>query len=679
MIWRGGLNRKFALGTAAGLVASSLVFLIVFIWLYRIELERERTIAAGQVMRLLQTSLENAMLKRDLDGLRAIVDRLGRSEDVVGVRIVAPSGEVRFASDPAWLGDFLPLPQVDPDTPATELMATDRGEPILRTVNPVANKAPCQECHGPLERHPVNGILFVDFDAAPIHEQAWRTTLLLTGSGALIVLLNLAGGWWFMGRYVTGPIHQLTAVSDRLAEGDLAARADLTGKDELAELGRGFNRMAAALQAKLVELEDKERFLEQLLDAFPDGVRVVDADYNLVLSNIAFRRQVGLAEGQALPKLCYAATHGRDAPCPEHLVTCPLAEMAKGSGPLRFVHRRSRLDGGTLDAEIYAAPMRVVSGGETKDYVVESIRDLAQDIHFSHEQKLSELGRLAAGVAHEIHNPLASVRMALHAGLQALSADPPRHELAREYLALVDQEVDKCNQVTERLLKLSVPATIHPELVCLERVADDNLRLLQWEAETTGVEIHRDFPPGSFRVLASDSELRMATLNLCQNALHAMPKGGTLSVSLGREAGKVLLHFEDTGIGIPPSNLQRIFEPFFSRRADGVRGTGLGLAITKDIVNRHGGTIAISSVLGQGTRVSLGFPDADAEVDITAPDHASSQSDALDPISGAGRAEASPPPAGDQAPDTGFGAGAGRSTSRAEGVRMPSPKADPEQ
>ncbi len=197
--------------------------------------------------------------------------------------------------------------------------------------------------------------------------------------------------------------------------------------------------------------------------------------------------------------------------------------------------------------------------------------------------------------------------------------------------------------MTERLLKLSVPATIHPELVCLERVADDNLRLLQWEAETTGVEIHRDFPPGSFRVLASDSELRMATLNLCQNALHAMPKGGTLSVSLGREAGKVLLHFEDTGIGIPPSNLQRIFEPFFSRRADGVRGTGLGLAITKDIVNRHGGTIAISSVLGQGTRVSLGFPDADAEVEITAPDHASSQSDALDPISGAGRAEASPP------------------------------------
>jgi signal transduction histidine kinase len=217
---------------------------------------------------------------------------------------------------------------------------------------------------------------------------------------------------------------------------------------------------------------------------------------------------------------------------------------------------------------------------------------------------LSELGRLAAGVAHEIHNPLASVRMALHAALQALASDPPRLELAGEYLVLVDQEVDKCNQVTERLLKLSVPPPSQPELVSLEQVVDDNLRLLHWEAD----------------ILASDSELRMAILNLCQNALHAMPKGGRLSVSLGRESGQIRIRVEDTGIGIPPSNLQRIFEPFFSRRADGVRGTGLGLAITKDIVSRHGGGIAIHSVLGQGTCVSLLFPDADANVSVQAPD-----------------------------------------------------------
>lgn len=618
MTRQGGLNRKFALGTAAGLLSSSLIFLMLFTWLYRLELERERTAAAGQVMRLLQTSLENAMLKRDLDGLRAIVGRMGQTEGVAGVRIIAPHGEVRFASNPDWLGDRIPVPTLAADTPTTEFLETPGGELVLRTINPVANKPPCQECHGPLDQHPVNGILYVDFVAEPMREQAWRTTLLLTGSGALIVLINLAGGWWFMGRYVIRPIRQLIQVSGSLEHGDLAARANLPGTDELAELGRGFNRMAAALQGKMLELEEQERFLEQLLDAFPDGVRVVDTDYHQVLSNVAFRRQLGLAEGQPMPPFCYTASHGRDTPCPEYLTICPLIEIAKGSGPLRFVQRRPRLDGGTLDAEIYAAPMRVTCGRGTKDYVVESIRDLTQDIHFSHEQKLSELGRLAAGVAHEIHNPLASVRMALHAAVQALATDSPRLELAHEYLALVDQEADKCNQVTERLLKLSVPPPSQPELVCLERVAEDNLSLLHWEAETLGVEIRRDFPPGSFRILASDSELRMATLNLCQNALHAMPKGGLLTVSLRREAGKIRVHFADTGIGIPPSNLQRIFEPFFSRRADGVRGTGLGLAITKDIVSRHGGSIAIHSILGQGTRVSLLFPDADANANANA-------------------------------------------------------------
>mgnify|MGYP001323137161 FL=1 len=172
MTWQGGLNRKFALGTAAGLLSSSLIFLLIFTWLYRLELERERSAAAGQVTRLFQTSLENAMLKRDLDGLRAIVGRLGQTEGVAGVRIIAPQGEVRFASNPAWLGERLPVPSIAADTPTTELLENPSGEQVMRTIKPVANKPPCQECHGPLDQHPANGILYVDFVAEPIREQA---------------------------------------------------------------------------------------------------------------------------------------------------------------------------------------------------------------------------------------------------------------------------------------------------------------------------------------------------------------------------------------------------------------------------------------------------------------------------------------------------------------------------
>jgi signal transduction histidine kinase len=383
----------------------------------------------------------------------------------------------------------------------------------------------------------------------------------------------------------------------------------------LALLGRGFNRMAAKLQDKIAELREKEHFMQQLVDAVPDGIRVIDPDYRVLLLNDTYRRQLGLPDTPDALDLCFAA-HGREQPCPEHLITCPLKEIEKSGEPLRVVHRHQRAGGGKLDVEIYAAPMRVTRRGKPVTLIVESVRDLDQQVRFSHEQKLSELGRLAAGVAHEIHNPLASVRMALHAAEQLNEADAPDRKLVSEYLSLVDQEVNKCSQVTERLLKLSVPPPSQRELVNVDRVLDETLRLLRWEAQTRSVDIRLDNADGPLRVLATDSELRMVALNLAQNAIHAMPEGGVLTVRSARRDLRVEVFFDDTGVGIDPHDRLRIFEPFFSRRADGVRGTGLGLSITKSIVENHGGTIEVDSEVGRGTRIALTFPDADRTAEI---------------------------------------------------------------
>jgi signal transduction histidine kinase len=276
------------------------------------------------------------------------------------------------------------------------------------------------------------------------------------------------------------------------------------------------------------------------------------------------------------------------------------------------IHKHQRVDGGRLDVEIYAAPMHVDHQGVPQLLVVESIRDLGQQVKFSHEQKLSELGRLAAGVAHEIHNPLASIRLALHAARQANGPQSPDPHQVADYLSMVDQEIDSCIQVTERMLKLSMPPPAQPELIELDRVIGETLTLLRWEAETRSARIELELRDTPLRIMATDSELRMATLNLAQNALHAMPDGGELRVSCGRRDGRVEVEFADTGIGIQAEDLERIFEPFFSRRADGVRGTGLGLSITKTIVENHRGSIAVESAPGRGSRFSIRFPDADA-------------------------------------------------------------------
>ncbi len=614
------LTRKFALGTAAGLLASSLFFLALFVGLFRGQLEQQRADAAAQVSRLLQISLENAMLRHDLDGLREIVQRLGRQPDVVAVTIANPQGEIRFANHPARIGERLPP---EPDAgPVTRLIQGNAGKALLRSINPVRNQPACQECHGPVAEHPVNGVLYVDYDADSIRQQARRTTLLLMGAGSLIVLLNLAGGWWFMRRYVLRPVAHLAEASAHLSEGNLATRTHLAGDDELTALGQTMNRMAETLERKMAELEEKERFLQELVDAFPDGVRVIDQDYRVLLCNAAYRRQVGPAAPQtsshaqgpdlsALP--CFAQTHGQDQPCPETLMTCPLHEVTRTGAPLRVVHRLHRADGGGLDVETYAAPMTLTRGGETDQLVVESIRDLGQAVRFSHEQRLSELGRLAAGVAHEIHNPLGSVRLALHAAEGAARAEVPDLAEVQACLALVDQEVDSCIQVTHRLLRLSVPPPDHQELVDVAEAVDDTLKLLAWEAGERAVQLRQAGDQGPLRVLATDTEMRMAILNLAQNALHAMPNGGTLTVECRRRDGRIEIAFTDTGVGIAPEDLDRIFQPFFSRRADGVEGTGLGLSITKAFVDSHGGRIAVASVPGQGSRFTMEFPDADLE------------------------------------------------------------------
>lgn len=663
------LSRKFAVGTAAGLLASSLFFLILFVSLYRGQLERELAVAADQVSRLVQASLKTMLRDGDLAGLGAMAKRLTEEQGILDVKLVDRAGRVLVASDTRALGTVvrsdvgseigleigLDRPRPHAGSPGTGLDLIDdgTGRAILRSANPIAGPFPSlrsqprlgsgEDAGAPSERgQPVrnsfepseNGTLYVDFDATPIRVKARNTTLLLLGSGALIVLINLAGGWWFMHRYVIRPVARLSDVSQRLAAGDLDARIRLPGRDEFSRLAAHFNSMADSLRHKIRELEHKEDYLQALVDAIPDGVRVIDEDFRVVLANASYRQQLGYSAAHPAPDSCYAASHGRDTPCPSTLTLCTLKEVTASGKPLRLVHRHLRRDGEKRDVEVYAAPVTVVLGGRDRRMVVESIRDLTQQVRFSHEQRLSELGRLAAGVAHEIHNPLAALRMALHAAEEINQAPAADRARLAEYLALVLQQVDQCEHITRRLLKLSMPPPSQPELVALEQVLEDTLKLLEWEARSAGIETSLQVEGAPLRVLATDSDLRMMALNLVQNACHAMPEGGRLTVrcqrtparpgpdsgavaaAAGTGAGaQVTATFEDSGVGIDAANLVSIFEPFFSRRADGVRGTGLGLAITKAIVDSHGGSIEVDSTLGQGSRFTVRFADADGVAD----------------------------------------------------------------
>jgi len=614
------LNRKFLLGNAMGIVLSSLVFLLLYLHMYEGQLADERSNAATQVNQLLETSLQNAMLKRDLDGLRRIVHKLGEQEEILNVMILNPAGEVRFSSNPSLLGRSLDR-QNDPacqgchatGKPApTAFISNELGQSVLRSVNPVRNRPECLECHGSAVEHPINGVLFVDYAAAPIQDNARKTALLLMAAGCCVLLIVLTGGWWFMRHFVLQPVQKLHRASQSLSEGSLSGRVDIPGRDELAQLGRCFNDMAEKLESSLTAVREKEEFLQGLMDASPDGLRVIDSDFNIVLSNKAYRRQLGLSESEAVNLRCYQSSHGRQEPCTPTLVTCPLHEITERGAPVKCVHEHLRSDGSSFEVEVYAAPMQVQRGDRIDCFIVESIRDLESAVQFSHEQKLSELGRLAAGVAHEIYNPLTSIRMSLNSILNLQSPSDQHHSQTSDYLKLVEQEIDRCIDITGRLLRLSTHSGSQPQVVAVNQAVSETLSLLSWDAEQSGVVLDQQMDPSEPRVLASESDLRMAVLNLIQNAFHAMPKGGQLTLLTERRDGRVNIVITDTGAGIAPEDLPHIFQPFFSRRADGKHGTGLGLSISRANVERHGGQISVRSELGNGTTFVVSYPDPES-------------------------------------------------------------------
>jgi signal transduction histidine kinase len=203
--------------------------------------------------------------------------------------------------------------------------------------------------------------------------------------------------------------------------------------------------------------------------------------------------------------------------------------------------------------------------------------------------------------------------MSMDSILNLQSPSDQHHLQTSDYLKLVEQEIDRCIEITGRLLKLSTHSGSHQQVVSVNQAVVETLSLLRWDAEQGKITIEEQMDPTGPRVLASESDLRMAVLNLIQNAFHAMSGGGLLTLATERRDGKVHIVISDTGAGIAPQDLSHIFQPFFSRRADGKHGTGLGLSISKANVERDGGEISVHSEFGKGSTFVVSYPDPEPE------------------------------------------------------------------
>lgn len=238
------------------------------------------------------------------------------------------------------------------------------------------------------------------------------------------------------------------------------------------------------------------------------------------------------------------------------------------------------------------------------------VRDLdrMQRAQLVHTEKMVAVGTLAAGVAHEVRNPLAGVL----ACVENLRSRPDDEEMRERYLALIQDGLERIEYIIDNLLGFSRSQRMQPEPTSLTHNLKHVVELASYQLRHGGVEVEFDLASeDDTTVLGDHIQMEQLCLNLVLNAIKAMPKGGTLKLSSRLHRGNVVVEVKDSGVGISEENLDRIFDPFFTTREPG-KGTGLGLTVSDSIVAAHAGVIEVESVVQEGTLFRVILPSSKA-------------------------------------------------------------------
>jgi two-component system nitrogen regulation sensor histidine kinase GlnL len=351
-------------------------------------------------------------------------------------------------------------------------------------------------------------------------------------------------------------------------------------------------------------------FYANVIDSVGDGVIVFDEQGACTLMNPAAEEITGISRRQAREQ--GTATLFRNEPVLQEMV-----EKTATTGMTVSDHENVVLirGGHPTPVSVTTTPLLLGTGTKVGTIVVlrdlTNIRDLERAVR--HADRLSALGALAAGLAHEIKNPLGGIRGAA----QLMERELPVESELREYLRVVLKEVQRVNLIVEELLTLASPRPLRLEEVNLHKVLGDLLLLQKRAVDDRRVAFVQQFDPSIPPILGDEGLLTQLFLNLIKNAVEAAGDGGRIRVSSRvvsdysmthkgeRRSRMVAVEVSDDGPGISPAELEHLFTPFYTTKPT---GTGLGLAICQKIVTEHRGLIKVDSELGKGTTFTVALP-----------------------------------------------------------------------
>jgi two-component system NtrC family sensor kinase len=353
-------------------------------------------------------------------------------------------------------------------------------------------------------------------------------------------------------------------------------------------------RSAVQLHRKVLlrtsQLEQAKHEWEESFDAIRDPLAIVSRDRQLKRANRAYAEAGKRPIDQIVGQKCHEVLFARATACEN----CPLDRIHSG-------REQSVLQIGKRTWRVSAWPLK---SGDT----VCSYRDITADEESArqmiHSAKLTAAGQLAAGVAHEVNNPLASIL----AFSQLMKDEPGRSPSDFEALRLISSAALRCKHIVETLLRfVRRSESDEKQPADLNYIVDEAGALMKPQIKGLDVQLTVEHPKEQTWVEGNANQLAQVAINLLQNAVHAVGLKGKIRLFAGPRGEHMVMSVSDDGPGIPPEVRPRIFEPFFTTKAEGV-GTGLGLSIVHRIVEDHGGAIVVESEPGQGATFNVVLP-----------------------------------------------------------------------
>ncbi len=573
--------------------------------LARIRLEESRARGKLLAQAIYQRAREVVAVGRDPGGalradagLRSILESSAYSSNVTYAAIVDVAGNAIVHSDSTRIGQPLP--------PNADLNALLDHGPLSR-IRAIYTEGPSLEVRQPLlmgtaefgSIHIGVSTLLIQRELNDSLRSAAVTAIGLVIASSLVAML--------LAQLLLRPIHVIRSGLTRLGQGEFGVVVDLPQHDEFGELGDFFNTVSARLSEHLPSLA--RPMLEAGEDPLEDGLAIFGPDGELLFANPTMRVMlppdpVGRPVGDLFP--------------PEHPFRGAVERAAssrESGGPVSV-----QLPGEDPDERSGAVPpavrerlilTHVIEGPDRRLVAVMLVaRNLDYMSHvrstISYSQKLAALSRLSAGVAHEVKNPLNATVIHLELLRQQLGAsDLP---LAMEHLSIITDQMRRLDEVVQGFLRFIRPEDVKPQPVALGALVDELMPVIAAEAQKYKVEVVMAIPGDLPAINADRAVLQQALLNLALNACQAMQKGGRLQISASAARGRrVEVVVEDTGVGIPPADLGKIFDLYFTTKE---HGSGIGLSMVYRAVQLLDGEIEVQSTLGRGTTFRVSLPRA---------------------------------------------------------------------